>query len=232
MTYDSFVTAAIVEEAQALVGAYVDHIAQPSERDLCVTFYPGRGKDRWLFSADPRHARVHRIAAKPENPAVAPNFCMLLRKWIDGARLTAVRQVGFDRVLRWEFTRSDGDHTLIAELMGAGEFDVALTFSEAIERMKRKGAPVEWVKSFEPIVVSLHPVAIAADAPHPEAARLFVDFLLSEEGQSLIRASGRISPRRDRSSAPGEAGLKLHPVDPAAASDYEGLQREWRAIFK
>src|SRR5690348_9617994 len=60
MTFDSFVTAAIVQEAQALVGAYVDHIAQPTERDLCVTFYPGRGKVRWLFSADPRQARVHR----------------------------------------------------------------------------------------------------------------------------------------------------------------------------
>jgi len=118
MTYDSFVTAAIVAEAQPVVGAYVDHIAQPTERDLCVTFYPGRGKVRWLFSADPRQARVHRIEAKPENPAIPRNFCMLLRKWIDGARLTAVRQVGFDRVLRWEFTRSDGEHTLIAELMG------------------------------------------------------------------------------------------------------------------
>src|SRR5712692_5951981 len=118
MTYDSFVTAGIAHEAQALVGAFVDHIAQPTERDLCITFYAGRGKIRWLFSADPRQARVHRVEAKPENPAVPPNFCMLLRKWIDGARLAAVRQVGFDRVLRWEFTRSDGGHTLIAEVMG------------------------------------------------------------------------------------------------------------------
>ena len=54
MTYDSFVTAAIAQEAQGLVGAFVDHIAQPTDRDLCLTFYPGKGKVRWLFSADPR----------------------------------------------------------------------------------------------------------------------------------------------------------------------------------
>jgi iron(III) transport system substrate-binding protein len=140
------------------------------------------------------------------------------------------RAFKFLRGLAAQQVRFRDGHTLIAELMGAGEFDVALTFSEAIERMKRKGAPVEWVQTFEPIVVSLHPVAIAADAPHPVAARRLVDFLLSEEGQSLIRASGRISPRRV--SASGDAGLKLQPVDPAAASDYEGLQREWRKIFK
>jgi iron(III) transport system substrate-binding protein len=140
------------------------------------------------------------------------------------------RAFKFLRGLSAQQIRFRDGHTLIAELMGAGEFDVALTFSESIERMKRKGAPVEWIKTFEPIVVSLHPVAIAADAPHPEAARRFVDFLLSEEGQSLIRASGRISPRRQ--TAGGGAALKLQPVDPAAASDYEGLQREWRGIFK
>jgi predicted ribosome quality control (RQC) complex YloA/Tae2 family protein len=118
MTYDSFVTAAIVREAQALVGAFVDHISQPGERELCITFYAGRGKSRWVFSADARLARVHAIAAKPENLPIPPNFCMVARKWIDGARLAAVKQVGFDRVLRWEFTRSDGNRTLIAEVMG------------------------------------------------------------------------------------------------------------------
>src|SRR5213080_3173628 len=118
MTFDSFVTAAVAQEAQALIGAYVDHISQPGERDLVITFYTERGKSRWVFSADPRLARVHQVEGKPENPPAPPNFCMVLRKWIDGARLAAVRQVGFDRVLRWEFTRSDGDRGLIAEVMG------------------------------------------------------------------------------------------------------------------
>jgi iron(III) transport system substrate-binding protein len=152
-------------------------------------------------------------------------------EWLAGLTLYWGRERAFKflRELSARQIRFRDGHTLIAELMAAGEFDVALTFSEAIERMKRKGAPVEWVKSLDPIVVSLHPVAIAAGAPHPTAARLFVDFLLSEEGQGLIRASGRIAPRFGPDGGPS---LKLQPVDPAAAADYEGLQREWRAIFK
>lgn len=121
-------------------------------------------------------------------------------------------------------------HTLVAQLMAAGEFEIALVFVESVERMKKSGAPVEWVKTFDPIIASVHPIAIAADAPHPEAARLFVDFALSKEAQSIVRSSGRISPRSDMQ--PEQARLKLHPVQPEAAADYEGLQKEWREIFK
>ena len=126
-------------------------------------------------------------------------------------------------------------HTLIAQLMAAGEFEITLTFAESIEKMKKGGAPVEWVTTFDPIVVSIHPIAVAADAPHPEAARLFVDFALSKEGQALVQASGRISPRPDVHSSDRQAArakLKLHPFQPEAAADYEGLLKEWREIFK
>jgi iron(III) transport system substrate-binding protein len=126
-------------------------------------------------------------------------------------------------------------HTLVAQLMAAGEFEMTLAFSDSLEKMKKERAPVEWVATFDPIIVSIHPIAIAADAPHPEAARLFVDFALSKEGQSLIRASGRVSPRPDVPPPYpqlNQAKLKLHPVQPEAAADYEGLLKEWREIFK
>src|SRR4051794_3109144 len=57
---------------------------------------------------------------------------MVARKWIDGARLTAVRQVGFDRVLRWEFSRSDGQRALVAEVMGKHSNLVLLDEEEII----------------------------------------------------------------------------------------------------
>ena len=119
--------------------------------------------------------------------------------------------------------------------MAAGEFELTLAFSERIDKMKKEGAPVDWITTFDPIIVSIHPIAIAADAPHPEAARVFVDFALSKEGQATVRDSGRISARADlpaASQAVNPAKLKLHPVQPEAAADYEGLLKEWRAIFK
>jgi iron(III) transport system substrate-binding protein len=145
------------------------------------------------------------------------------------------RTVRFLKNLAAQQIRFRDGHTLIAQLMAAGEFEITLAFSERVEKMKSEGAPVEWITTFDPIIVSIHPIAIAADAPHPEAARLFIDFALSKEGQSLVRASGRISPRPDvppPSPQSNPAKLKLHPVQPEGTADYEGLLKEWREIFK
>jgi iron(III) transport system substrate-binding protein len=49
--------------------------------------------------------------------------------------------------------------------------------------MKKAGAPVEWIKTADPIFVTLSPVAVAAKARHPNAAKLLMDFILSKEAQ-------------------------------------------------
>ncbi|MBI2988149.1 MAG: ABC transporter substrate-binding protein [Deltaproteobacteria bacterium] len=85
------------------------------------------------------------------------------------------------------------------------------------------------------IIVSLVSCLLAADAPHPEAARLFVDFAISKEGQSHIRAAGRISPRPDLPPLYAQlnpAKLKLHPVQPETSENYEQLLKEWQEIFQ
>jgi len=145
------------------------------------------------------------------------------------------RTVKFLKNLAAQQIRYRDGHTLVAQLMAAGEFELTLAFGERIDKMKQDGAPVDWIPSFDPIIVSIHPIAIAADAPHPEAARMFIDFAISKEGQSIVRESGRISSRTDLPRAPNSIDpnqLKLHPVQPKAAADYEGLLKEWRAIFK
>ena len=143
------------------------------------------------------------------------------------------RTVRFLKNLAAQQIRYRDGHTLIAQLMAAGEFEITLAFSERIDKMKKEGAPVDWISTYDPIIVSIHPIAIAADAPHPEAAKVFVNFALSKEGQATVRDSGRISARSDWPTAsPSTAKLKLHPVQPEAASDYEALLKEWRAIFK
>ena len=143
------------------------------------------------------------------------------------------RTVRFLKNLAAQEIRYRDGHTLIAQLMAAGEFEITLAFSERIDKMKKEGAPVDWISTYDPIIVSIHPIAIAADAPHPEAAKVFVNFALSKEGQATVRDSGRISARSDWPAvSPSTAKLKLHPVQPEAASDYEALLKEWRAIFK
>src|SRR5258705_295753 len=83
--------------------------------------------------------------------------------------------------------------------------------------------------ALDPVVTSPSQVAISARAPHPAAARLFVDFLLSSEGQALIRSRGRV-PARTGIDAGTEA-LKVHYVDPRLAAQFNRYEKEFREIF-
>jgi len=51
---------------------------------------------------------------------------------------------------------------------------------------KRKGAPVEWIKNPDPLVVQPATIQIAKQAPHPNSAKLLIDFLLSDQVAELL----------------------------------------------
>jgi iron(III) transport system substrate-binding protein len=121
-------------------------------------------------------------------------------------------------------------HTLLAKLLVAGDFPLAIVHAAEMEEAKKTGAPVDWVKTLDPIVTSPSQVGISANAPHPSAARLLVDFLLSREGQSLIAGRGRIPARTDV-GAESAAALKVHYVKPELARDFERHEREFRELF-
>jgi len=124
-------------------------------------------------------------------------------------------------------------HNLLAQLLAAGEFHViANTYGHILAREKERGAPVQWVL-VEPVITYLHPVAVARNSPHPNAGRLFINFLLSREGQRILSAQGRIPSRSDvEPQALREAkGMRLFASDPAWAREYESATREMRALF-
>jgi iron(III) transport system substrate-binding protein len=94
-------------------------------------------------------------------------------------------------------TQLRAGRTLLAQLVAAGEFTGALTaYSQTFEVLKPSGAPVDWVY-LNPVFANIHPTGVAAKAPHPNAARLFVDFVLSKRGQEVIRGMNRIPDRTD-----------------------------------
>ena len=111
-------------------------------------------------------------------------------------------------------TQLRAGRTLLAQLVAAGEFTGALTaYSQTFEVLKPSGAPVDWVY-LNPVFANIHPTGIAAKAPHPNAARLFLDFVLSKRGQELIRGMNRIPDRTD--VAPSQARL-IEGIKPAFA---------------
>ncbi len=82
--------------------------------------------------------------------------------------------------------------TILTNLLAAGEFPLVLnTYLHNAEDAKRKGAPVDWVAQ-DPVFTKFQPIGIGAKAPHPNAAKLFVDFILSEDGQRIIASFGRV----------------------------------------
>jgi ABC-type Fe3+ transport system substrate-binding protein len=71
----------------------------------------------------------------------------------------------------------------------AGEFAIALQiFNHHAVISAREGAPVKWIP-MEPATGALSVVSIPKNAPHPNAAKLFEEFLVSPEGQKLYQAS-------------------------------------------
>ncbi len=123
-------------------------------------------------------------------------------------------------------------HELLAQLIAAGEglFDINIP-AASVERVKEKGAPIDWLS------VGLSPaimvgIGLSAHAPHPNAAKLFLDFVLSREGQMLMRAPGRRVARQDLvGQSTKDQSIKMVPVKPALADRLDDYANQLRAIF-
>lgn len=140
----------------------------------------------------------------------------------------------FHQALAKQGIKWNRGHTMVAQLMAAGEFDLGIVYAHRAEAMKKAGAPIEWVKTADPIFVSLSPVAVAAKARNPNAAKLLMDFVLSKEGQLLLRKVNRISGRSDVEPLTPEmdAGkLKLVAIDPNVTEELPKYSKEFRDIY-
>jgi iron(III) transport system substrate-binding protein len=125
-------------------------------------------------------------------------------------------------------------HALLADLLSVGEFPVVVVvYPDHIEQMKAKGQTVEWVKTTDPILVNLAPVAIAAKAPQPNAAKLFMNYSISKEGQQILQKARRASARHDVSPLVPDMDprkLKLVPLDPEIPTNPEHV-KDFRRAF-
>jgi len=87
------------------------------------------------------------------------------------------------------------------QLVAAGEAPLTIGYGPHAQSYVNQGAPIEWVV-LEPVVVIVNTVSLAQRAPHPAAARLLIDFLLSKAGQVKLREMSRIPSRGDVESDP------------------------------
>src|SRR6266849_10691485 len=108
MHIDAITLAAVADEWRVLLnGARIDTIIQPTGHSVALQCYAPAiqqgqdGRNRWLYiSAHPQLARAHLTALKPSKIASEPPaFVMLLRKYLEGARIEAVQQPRWERVI-------------------------------------------------------------------------------------------------------------------------------------
>jgi iron(III) transport system substrate-binding protein len=121
-------------------------------------------------------------------------------------------------------------HVLVAQLVAAGELSVCLTvYSGNADSIKAKGGPIDW-RAVEPVIGRPQAIAVAKNAPHPAAALLFADFVLSLEGTKLLNDMGRVPSSRTQKTLLDEYRHAM--IDPIqwidAAPKWEKL---WNELF-
>jgi predicted ribosome quality control (RQC) complex YloA/Tae2 family protein len=112
------VAALAAELGPLCAGARLDKAYQPGKEQVLLRLRrKGAGKLDLLMELG-RYATVTR--KPPQNPDKPSMVAQILRNTLENARLSSVRQIGFDRLLRLDFERGDGRHSLVLELFGDG----------------------------------------------------------------------------------------------------------------
>jgi ABC-type Fe3+ transport system substrate-binding protein len=132
-----------------------------------------------------------------------------------------------------EIQARDGN-TITGQLLVAGEFPLVISqYPTSVEEYKKLGAPINWVP-LEPHFVYSIVIAVTAKNSHPAAGKLFVDFVLSEDGQKVLRSLSRIPARKDVLPDPPKLiqGHKLLVVKPTSSEDYNRFNNEYHSYFR
>jgi iron(III) transport system substrate-binding protein len=125
-------------------------------------------------------------------------------------------------------------HSLLAQLLAAGEFPISIVFPFEIEQLKRRGAPVDWSATSDPIVTSINVIGLSNKAPHPNGAKLLINYILSEEGQNVIRSASRVPIRpgvKPTAAKLDQSTLKIHYVPSDMHKNIAQYEKEFREIF-
>ena len=144
---------------------------------------------------------------------------------VDGMGETAGLKFFRDLVATNGLSVNNG-HSLLNNLVAAGEVPLALTdYNYMPEQSKQKGAPIDWFV-IEPAIARANGIAVAARAPHPNAATLFYEFILSDDMQRAMSKSGYVPTSRNVESPMKKIPIKL--IDSSKALDNS---EKWTSAF-
>ncbi len=157
MALDAITMSLLAKELDSrLAGSRIDKIHQPSKDEVVFHLRKRDGNLKLLLSARSGSARLCVTRENFENPQVPPSFCMLLRKYLSGARFVSAMSVEGERIIMLSFTATSemGDTVNIdiaAELMGRYANLVIINGDgKIIDAMKRVDADASSVRQLLP----------------------------------------------------------------------------------
>ena len=149
MPFDNYVVGAVcLELNNLLAGGRIERVYQPEREEiiLCVNRPPGNGRPpgryNLFISANANRPSIYITEHRDAGPGNPPAFCMLLRKYLVGARIERIEQVPGERIVRIEVL-SSGElglrepHTLLFELMGKHSNIIFLDGTRIVDAIKR-----------------------------------------------------------------------------------------------
>lgn len=123
MAFDGLFTTAMVEELQVLKNGRISKIHQPNTQEILFLVRSNGQNHRLLISIHPSYSRIQLTNEAITNPAEPPLFCMVLRKQLEGGMITAIKQVGTDRIVTIDVRAKneigdDIERRIYVEIMG------------------------------------------------------------------------------------------------------------------
>jgi len=121
-------------------------------------------------------------------------------------------------------------HTLVGQLVSSGEIPLAPNiYNHNAERLLVQGAPIRW-KAIAPTFGRANSIGVVRRAPHPHAAMLFTDFMLSKEGQTVLKARNRVPSSRAVDSHLND--FPFTTIDPIITLDEDAKwSKLWSDLF-
>lgn len=122
-------------------------------------------------------------------------------------------------------------HLALARSVGAGEYWVSLNnYVNLTMNVKLAGGPIDYWP-LDPVALFFGQVGVSAKAPHPNAALLAANFMISQEAQTFLAKYGRIPTRADVQSNPPGIVEKLRTKKVLTTLQGPEDERKWQKLF-
>ena len=195
MSFDGMVTGAVVHQLnRVLTGGKIEKIYQPEADEIILNVHAGRDNYKLYISSNSSHARIHLISETTSNPLNPMGFCMLLRKHLQGGRISGIEQKDSERIVEISVDTINElgfsvNKKLIVEIMGkhSNIIVVDIASNKIIDSIKRISIDVNRYRQLLPGQQYVYPPS-QDKVPYYGLSEKQVDAFIENTGDDSAKA--------------------------------------------